>query len=710
MRVRIPALVIDRIRATAAAALCLGLAASLYMSLPSPGRCDPLGQIIWTRIAGSQASIRFKNYFPGSTPSGMSLTGDLELRDGSNRITFNHSGDFKLQHPCFDFSGTKLFFTEGIGLFVKDAATSPKIEKPKTNLFCQNPSSPFLTDGANKKGDWDALLCPASDPDGDFVYYVRFRYAKDPAENGFFLERCTWEGKADAAFNELKIRGIYPAVNSTGRFIAFSRQDVYRSSFQDSAWKSDMPPAGGFDTSVDLWVYDTKAEPGDPEGSAPNPLLVVDASANRRALKPTWGPFSDKILFSYNFARSHGDGTNVDKKHTTSFPYRIWGVPFRADDFAANQDPTILRTGPDRGDTFPVTESADDVDHAWPSASADGRYVCFTVQARDGSGKAQVHQAEVSDSGPGSPTAVDGDTSADQAWPLWNQDEDPPNVEVRIVPTDSNQVTRIAFYDKNPDPEPLRDNGDLFVTGINFTPAPSASPTPNATWENFFYSTSSDHGIALVLSNAAEIPDDYDGHEKLAKLGSPPAGFDAIEAIYVRQNVRVKVQVHAKDDKWLRVIRSLTEEGKGIAPDASKERWPTYIDPLAPEAQYETSNQEGKRNSDAPYLPRIEGKSLLNDGQPGVAWWVERLETGSDWEARCEPYSDGATNLVFRKPNYPRDKYPDTPKYYFIRVVAQDPWQNRTDLMIPIVVIDTAFKVKALGFDSQRRLKPDAPN
>ena len=47
--------------------------------------------------------------------------------------------------------------------------------------------------------------------------------------------------------------------------------------------------------------------------------------------------------------------------------------------------------------------------------------------------------------------------------------------------------------------------------------------------------------------------------------------------------------------------------------------------------------------------------------------------------------------------------YPDEPPYYFIRVVALDPFLNKTDLLIPIVVIDTTFRVDTLGVESRRQ-------
>lgn len=706
------------------------------MAPPIRGARGPLGQIVWTSKTEADAVLRFQNYFPGTkTPLGETRKGELELRVGhrSFPVSTTKGADgasfpFCLMHACFDWTGTELFFASGRSLWVE----SGKVLPPVTDLWKAHPDKArrLLTRTAkegNKESPgtrWDALMHPATDPDGRWIYYTRQRYGNDPLLNGFFLERCDPTGKPDSAFNSARIRGSQPALSSTGRFLAFVRCDVYREDLDGDPWPSDhVPPlGGGYDNSTDLWVLDVRALEADGPAAGPfkaeygkHLCLLFDASANRRVLKPCWDPFGKGLAFAHNGSREI-----AERFHTTFLPYRIWWVPFDGSAFESNWDDGRSRLTR-RGDLVALTESEgrdDPSQDAWPSFSADGRYLAFTREGRSGADPSRVCYVEIPETPvPGGPCGEaqlvqEAEESIEQLWPVWNQDEDPPNLQIRIIPTDSDQVTHIRLIDENPDLDPDRDSATLHVSGPHFDP--SARSTARTTW-TFVYPTADRHDLALTLSTDAGLPAGFRDHARLSDLEGRsealPDAMKGMQALWLRQNVRVKIQVLAKDDRWRRVLLSPSEEdgratGTPLTIETSRERRADFFDPLCPEARYETANAANERNTDPPYLPRRSPEALDEAATPapGLSWWIEPLDPASG-SASVERlgYSANAETFIFRTATHPREQHPTAPRWYALRVVAQDRYLNRTDLIIPIAVVEAGFKIQGLGFDSQRQ-------
>jgi len=624
---------------------------------------DPLGTLVWVDVEGGTWQVKYHVFMPLGIrpPDNLRQYGTFSY-DG-NDLTASTMCSF--MHPAFDHTGVRLFFSEGYG--VKPSAGNPTmtLEQPTTRVWkFQKTSSgtPFAAGSG-----WNYVFHATPDHQGRFVFFNKFLMAADGSVGpGIHTYRVNFaDGGGETLIAE---NALYPSISLNDRRLVFVRQ------LPNEEKLPETPLAMG------LYYLDIDPTTGDPSGSPElvTPALgsdftgLVDSSKNPnpvwrgpiRCGKPAIGPDEKMVVFALQDARFG----------TTDPSWNLW----RVQDVESGGDPEILQTDPELNDF-------------WPSVSSDGAWVAHMRHVRS-EGKYKVAVTNIENPAESREPQGMGPTAL---WPSFDQDNDAPNLEVRLTPGDSNKPTCIKISDVEPDVwdgTTCKDKFKLWLEGQNFTDEMSTMHTPAATAEVEWTKDQLPAKLALTISTKASF---VRGDNKLmTSFGSLPGDFTAVdggplEAMYLEEGARLKIEILARDGRYLRPNTG----------DMNPEefRWGTQATNYH-DNQWENSQTPSVpgRNVDPPYFPCIP-KSAFDGKYPGVCWWIE------DPEGNFDEGTDSAFYHIFRKPNYPAscpEHDPDKP--YFLRIVAQDLWMNQVNIMIPIFVWDKKSRVNALETTSHK--------
>jgi hypothetical protein len=657
----------------------------------------PLGTLIWTdsESGSNDWQIKFYTYshpdlaanVPGLNLSGTVSYGD-KLNPGStidNPPYEEFSGgaaatDFL--HPSFDYSGVRIFFASGKGITHTGAGDEMSLQMPEVKIFKYSPSAPPGTPFVEASG-WNYPFHPVCDHKGEFVLYNKFKMkAESGEEAGIHLYRANYsDGGGETLVAQ---HAAYPSLSASDNIVVFVRQLP----------NEDKLP----ETPIAMGVYSLELDPA-----------TGKAAGDPQLLTPMLGePFAGYVPAGAPSTPS-GGGTGPDPQ---------WRGPIRCGKACiGSDDDTVIfslqdgRSGTcdsswnlwklsiDGGSTSlsPVNASGADTsafDDYWPSLSADGKWVAHMHVIKGTETTKAQYRILVTCIDEPDKTHSPANLGAIGLWPAFDQDNDIPNLEIKLTPGNSGKTTLIRVTDIEPDEWDsgnCTDKFNLYFESSNFVPASSVDFKPSTTAVLSWSKRDLPATLNLLLStNEVYEGDDHKSYKSFAGHLSEydSAGGNPIEAIYLEEGSRLKIDILARDGRYLR-----PDSGDNNPEDFL---WDTkaanYHD-----VSFETLNPlTTGRNVDPPYFPRV-SKSAIDGSYPGVTWWVEEPD------GTVASGSESALDYIFRRPNFPSSHPSYDPEHpYFIRVVAQDIWLNKIDIKIPVYIWDKKSDVKSLGFKSNK--------
>ncbi len=625
---------------------------------------DPLGTLVWTDFDGSEWKVRFHVFYPPdiTKPDGLKHKGVFSY-EGNDLAGGNK---FSYLHPSFDFTGVRLFWASGKPI-LGNAGTSDlslKLEDPTTNLRKWKPDQIFVQ---RSGASFNYVFHPVPDHIGEFVYYNKYQAEPESgSEPGIHIYRAKFDGGSETLVQE---NALYPSLSLNDRRIVFVRQlpNEYK-----------MP-----ETPLAMGVYYIDIDPAtgnattDPELITPPLGESFDGCVDTGVSSdPTWrgpircgkaciGPNERMVVFALQDAR-YG---------STDTTWNLWKI----EDCESPSTPEQIGS----------TADSKGWDDFWPSVSSDGNWVAHMRHLKTDSRECRIAVTNI-DSGD---SRQPEDMGQAALWPSFDQDNDVPNLEVRLTPGDSNKPTFIKFTELEPDVwdgTSCKDTFKLFFSGSNFAQDMSTEFMPTTTLEMEWDKDDLPAKLNITLSTKSEF---QRGDNKLFTTfgdtsGYTTVGSENIEAMWLEEGERLKIEVLARDNRYLRPNTG----------DMNPERfyWGTrstnYHDRTWETNQ--TPSVQG-RNADPPYFPRAP-KSAIDGQYPGVTWWVENPD------GNAISGTDAAFYHIFRKANYPSTVSGEEAKPYFLRIVAQDLWMNQINIHIPIFVWDKRRRVEALEMKSKK--------
>ena len=643
----------------------------------------PLGTLIWTDFDGDW-KVKFHTFHHpdlDEVPS-LKMEGTVTYGDEDNPgntaenppyIEFSgatEATDFL--HPVFDYTGVRLFFASGKGITHSGSGDEMTLQQPETKIWKYSktapPASPFV-----EYSGWDYAFHPVCDHKGQFVLFNKFQMKDDGGvPPGIHLYRADYSDGGNVKL--VCEHAAYPAVAASDNLIVFVRQ---------------LPNTENLpETPIAMGVYSLEIDPATGESAGNDPVLLtpglgdgfdgyVDVSKNPN---PVWrGPIrcgkaaiandGDTIIFSLQDGRFG----------TTNPTWNLWKLNISS------------------GDMDSIHGVNDDdlaTDDYWPSVSADGKWVAHMNCIKGSSDVPAKYKIIV--------TCIDNPTTNVQPdnlgpkamWPCFDQDNDVPNIEIRLTPGRSGKATSIRITDIEPDEwdsGTCKDKFKMHFKGSNFVPGGSVDFTPATTLELTWEKNDLPAKLNLLLSTNAVYEGDHKSYKSFTGFTADyeNAGGNPIEAMYLEEGSRLKIDILARDGRYLR-----PDSGDNNPEDFKWDSKAASYHDLSFESLHSI---DSGRNVDPPYFPRI-AKKALDENYPGLAWWVVEPD------GTVARGSESALYYIFRRPNFP-PAHPDydAEKPYFIRVVAQDIWLNRIDLKIPVYIWDKKSDVQSLGFKSNKR-------
>lgn len=591
---------------------------------------------------------------------------------------------------------------------------------------------------------------PVSDPEGRHVYFSRFFYRDGPGGGaGWFLMRARYRdlerGEAEVVEDGegTPIRGNQPFVTADGRFLVYVKPD--RGNAGSDVFVMSLDPPGPETLLADgEGPYPRPERGADPTTGASSGMGAAPVEAwnaysmmggKARISHPVVSP--DGSWLAYSCDRD-GDWDLYLRKLVSPGPGRL---ETEGDEIPV-QPEAVVEADPASGMPGPGGDDADDMN---PSFSGDGLFLAYAsdradaspTSARGDGTRIWVVGVEAA-GGPAYHEAIPstaGSNDGGALWPYWDQDTDPPHLSLTLSPEGGGEPMVLELTDVEPDPGPGKDAFDLSLRmrdhhplvpppgvgrSVAFPPIRVGRGTESRPLR-LVYPTDGPNGesLLLLLSRQRERVGEHRGLAGLERTasgrvprpggrkgarpgiagggrGEEPTGplvdGDTFDGLFTFEDVRIRVDALARDDRWLRT---------GVPADLAGTLFPEGVPP--PRVESRTMRREDPRSLPVdspkrPYLAKVSRRESLEEGRPGITWWVEEREGEGDFVVRDE----NAPHLLFRAPNYPPADHPEAPELY-LRVVVRDLLQNVTDLRIPIHVRPRGFEVDTLQLGTQRR-------
>lgn len=682
----------------------------------------PLGRVVWTQQRGREFSIQSYTYLPPGVPrdgvndgqvkvdagwflsdSGTELKADGVLAPESPAATL------RFLHPSLDFTGHRFLFVDGAS-WGPDKVPVEGRPKPQPDQKVQAGSMAihFGVPGqvwskpVEEGGTFDAF--PVSDTEGRSLYFARFFYKAQKAGDppGWYLMQRSFEGAA-ASFvadaDGTPVMGYEPCLAASGRHLVFVRTDEEN-------------------VGSDLWYL-----PLEPRGK---PQLLVHGEGTEA--RPQVGKDKDFWrLYAKNLGKariSHptmsGDGAWLAYASDRDGDWDVWVERLAYPEVGVMAlDPSVeaVAVGGPWG--------SDVADDQWPSLAGDGRFLAMASNRADPAGTKTGAEPKIWVAGNPhmggeiaryfEPLRVQPREGAGH-WPHWDQDEDPPHLQIVLKGGDGGDPTVIRIQDEEPDREPGADVAKLSLQLRDHhrdVPPPGAALPPELAPVNLGfpggepllrvrYPTGGEegNGFRLLLSGKRERYGLHRGFKALTGETGGPLGHRVLthadfDGLYLWENVRVEVKVTARDNRWLR---------KTLPPELKDRLYPGgFVPPPALESSDFVGGDPRSLAQPAqpPFFPTIP-RSSIQAGYPGICWWIEEGVPGQETDEGLLVSMENAPELLFRVPNDPPQKYPGRAEI-FLRVVARDLLGNETDVRIPIHVRGKDFGVGTLESKSERQ-------
>ena len=623
---------------------------------------DPLGTLVWTDYDGSSWRVKFHVFMPSliNKPDSLNWKGvfkyDGEALDGGDKFAY--------MHPAFDYTGVRLLWSSGQPI-LPNLSPSLELEQPETKIKKWEKDEVFVDSAAA----FDYVFHPAPDHRGSFLYFNKYLAEGDfDGGPGIHIYRVDYE---DGGNESLVVENaLYPSISLNDRIMVFVRQLPN---------ENQLP-----ETPIAMGVYYVEIDPETGETTMDPELITpalgdvfqgcLDGTAPGqdtwrgpiRCGKAAIGPDEKKVIFALQDCRfGTGDPS-----------WNLWQIP----DLESPGIPERIGVS---------EEDAKGWDDFWPSISSDGNWVAHMRKLRTDLRESRVVVTNIETGESREPDDL-GDIAL---WPHFDQDNDVPNLEVRLFPGDSNDATFIKFTELEPDVwdgSQCKDNFKLYFEGANFTPGMSEKFEPSTTAELQWTKDELPAKLELLLSTKEAF--EKDDHRVYTDFGDTSdyesVDGEPIEALYLEEGERLKIEILARDGRYLRPNTG------DIDPEQFRwgQRSTNYHDRSWESSQSPTVQG---RNVDPPYFPRV-SKEAVDERYPGLTWWVE------DMEGEAIPRTDSAFYHIFRKANYPHSITGGEEKPYYLRIVAQDLWMNKIDILIPVFVWDKKSRIDALEYGSKK--------
>ncbi len=747
----------------------------------SPVYSEPLGRLIWTERNGNDFSLHTYLYAPPGIPGDLYNDGPILIDDDylmllaekeatkkANGMPLQSTGtvapdspkaSLRFLHPSLDFTGKRILFTGGDtwGPELKEShgpqnVTGTAVSGGTAIFFGRHDDSQKISDPPSDGSAMDAY--PLMDQEGRFVYFSRFHYkVEDGNPPGWYLMRTPRESAdagtaGDEEYLEAgggRVMGYQATIDSTGQYLVFVQSDP--KNIGSDLYVLDLTDLSAAPT---LLVNGENGESGTftvPEAAGDRDLWLKYEVLQGRARISRPSITSDGRFLVYACDRD-GD-------------WDIYSVELERSGGVLATVGAETRVEPGSDDPSEKT------DEMWPSVSGDGHYVAFMSnreEAAPGGAKTAQGKTRIWIAGfeAGGGTAGDvklvanpsGET--EQMWPVWDQDEDPPHLQIVLQTSGGGEPTKFEILDQNPDPlpgssgstgsvgatdvvslsmhmadyypgapppgggagfDPIRFgfNGDKPPVHIEYGVKSPGDMTevgrnpfsgPQVVRGNSFHLLLSKKRESLGLHRGlGELKVTYEGSD----LSGPPAApgdpstivDDEFDGMYLFENQRLAITVLARDNRWLRV-----------GPKTSAQKALYTKDLLVEGAELRGEDKRSLQDgpADPPYLRVRQPEDLFERNYPGVAWWIEEGPRYADADGKEESKIEAARHknasfIVFRFANYPPDQYAGDSsrnKDIYLRVVAKDLIGNMTDVRIPLHIRGKDFNVNTIQSGTQR--------
>jgi hypothetical protein len=399
-------------------------AAGASLSGAAPG---PLGKLVWTDVSSGGARVKFHVFVPTELDSRYPLVKSGTFQYEGAELTA--SDPFAFMHPVFDHTGVRLLFSSGKAVEPAVGGGSPG--QPTTEVHKFKLGQVFAPRGAG----WSYTCLPACFHQTDLAFYGTWAVA-----TGFTWSVKPVDGSGGGSPQAELDGALWPVVSYEDNKVAFARRLAV-----DPPTPETPIAVGLFIADVDASGTVSNVQSLTPEHMQPFPRTEVNADAASefagpiRVGRPAWIPGGEALVVPVQDCRWK----------TTNSTWNLW----RFD--AGGGTPTIVTNGVD-------------TDDFWPSVSSDGKWVAHVRKSLT-SEDCKVVVTSL-DSPSSVPIEPDGLGTAN-VWPCFDQDNDPPNLEVRLTPSDSGKPTLIRLVDLEPDVwsgGTCKDRFELSFSGFNF--------------------------------------------------------------------------------------------------------------------------------------------------------------------------------------------------------------------------------------------------
>ncbi len=719
---------------------------------------EPEGRLVWTVQKGNDFTLATHLFAPPGTPAELILKGVVrvdesyfldssgtELKEAGKVDEKSPKADLRFLHPALDHTGKRLLWIGGPSWGPESVPGAKPKENPDGKVGGGGLALHFgkpgnaLTRPAEDGAVMDGF--PVVDPEGKWIYFARFFYDNGPAgEPGWHLMRYPFE-QPEAARPEpvmspsgIPVMGLHPVVSTAGNYLYWVRPDP--DNVGSDIWYMSLEPP----TEPTLLV------PG--EGPYPKPFRGSDPTASASdgddaADIDSWMRYSlygGKARISRPSVSSDGSFLAYATDRDGDWDLYVSRVEETGPGQLRWVEELPVLQGPVRDlEAAPGTPEflGDGADDSWPVFSGDSKFLAYMSDRTKedpfdrGGGESRIWVVGVEATG-GPPdyhklAPAEAGLNQGAMWPYWDQDEDPPHVLVTVSPEGGGDPMVLKLVDQEPDATTRSDvvSMSLQIRDYHRDVPPPGEPTPAdlapiqvgaggpgsepAARLEYPTDTGLGNSLFLLLSGAREnlgphmglgkfkVPTGVAGKAGTAPFAHPRLTSPDFDGLWTFENVRLKVDVLARDNRWLRVgvpkdlARTLYPDGK--VPPASVEvthmlrHDPRAMDPLDPKP---------------PYLKRISRNENLERHYPGITWWVEEMAHGGQDGAVLAISNENAPYLIFRAANHPVERYPDSRELY-LRIVVRDLMSNVSDLRIPIHVRPKDFAVDTLQIESRRK-------
>jgi hypothetical protein len=669
----------------------------------------------------------------------ITLHGDILERDGKLDPA-SPLGEFYFLHAAFDFTGRRMLWAGGPTWGPEDFPGSGLGKlRAGTTLFFGEPNQAVTKIDVGQGQAMDAF--PFADPQAKWIYFSRFFYGTGEVDvPGWYLMKIAREkleggGIQTPEFVEStkgKVLGSQPFVDATGSYLLYVKPDPRN--VGTDLWV--LPLENGPNEEEKLWEAEGEPSKEPPQASADlDKWREYSVLGKARIGHPVLSPDRELVIF----ACDRGDWLNPGEPTT----WDLYGLKVREENGTLkaqeNEDHQLEKA------------SEPKVDETWPTISGDGYWIAYSRKARD-EDEPEIKILRIRDDNGELETRGelrDHEADGGAMWPQWNQDEDPPHILVKIQVSDGSPPLVVRLLDREPD---LSAQTDVMNVGLQFhnynprIPDPSATPeelakvhlppldfilppgsaatspppatAPKDTSLDIEYPTQGPTGNSFYLLLAGDRSiGRWKGFKDQQEISPSPSGkadqamidhlkSDKVQGLFFSENVRVSVQVLARDNQWRRV----PPDSKALSLKLYSNNPQIEVHQIFEKDPRSVKEKGGEIHP--PYLqPRDRDKVLPPGdparGLPGISWWVEEGPEGVevDQEDQIKNASQDFNNapfLLFRSGNY--SGKPNAPKDFnrFLRIVVRDLLANVTDIRIPLYVKNRDFSVSSLRSGSKR--------